>query len=171
MYMLIKTKSLLIRPPYIEDFYGYWEMNTDPEAKKYTGGVITLSYEQALSKYTKICREFDAQNKNNCIFSVIEKVSNRYIGRCGFKYCELLGDIEILYGFSRKSWGKGYGYEAARAVLNYGIETLGLKKIVAAVNPRNVASEKILNKIGMIPDGQVMWREQGLVNKYIIEVK
>lgn len=167
--MIIETKFLLIRPPIIEDFDNYWVMNNDPEVKKYTGGVIKQSYGEALSIHTKVCNEFDAKNKNNCIFSVVEKSSGQLIGYCGFKYCERMGDIEILYGFLRDSWGKGYGYEAAKAVLEYGIKILKLKKIVAAVNPQNIASEKILIKIGMTPNGKIMWGEQGLVNKYVFE--
>lgn len=169
--MIIETKFLLIRPPCIEDFDNYWAMNNDPEAKKYTGGVIKQSYDEASSIHTKVCNEFDAKNKNNCIFSVVEKSSGQLIGYCGFKYCERMCDIEISYGFLRDSWGKGYGYEAAKAVLEYGIKILKLKKIVAAVNPQNIASEKILNKIGMTPNGKIRWGEQGLVNKYIIEIE
>ena len=45
MTLEIETARLIIRPPSIEDFDEYWEMNNNPEAKKYTGGVITLSYD------------------------------------------------------------------------------------------------------------------------------
>lgn len=168
--MHIETRFLLIRPPDIEDFVEYWKMNNDQEAKKYTGGVIALSHDEALAIHTKVCNEFDANNKENCVFSVVEKKSSRLIGYCGFKYCKQLCGTEISYGFARDSWGRGYGYEAAKAVLDYGIETLKLKEIVAAVNPQNVASEIILNKIGMKPDGQILWKDQGMVNKYVIAV-
>jgi [ribosomal protein S5]-alanine N-acetyltransferase len=164
MTLEIETARLIIRPPSIEDFDEYWEMNNNPEAKKYTGGVITLSYDETLVIHKQACGKFESSD--NKVFSVIEKSTGKYIGYCGFKYCEILNGTEICYGYNQSAWGKGYGQEAARATLPYAFEKLKLKTLVSAVNPKNIASERILQKIGMQYDGQIEWKEQGLVNKY-----
>lgn len=162
--MEIETVRLIMRPPSIGDFDAYWEMNNDPEAKKYTGGVTTLGYDETLAIHKKVCDRFESSDSK--VFSVIEKSTGMYIGYCGFKYCALLNGTEICYGYNRSAWGKGYGQEAAMATLPYAFETLKLKILVSAVNPKNIASERILQKIGMQYDGQIEWKEQGLVNKY-----
>jgi len=50
---------------------------------------------------------------------------------------------------SRDVWGRGYATEAARTLLRYGFDTLGLEKIVAIVKPDNAASIKVVEKIGL----------------------
>ena len=62
-------------------------------------------------------------------------------------------------------WQRGYGHEAAAAMLSYGFTLLSLPRIVAAANPKNIASEKILQKIGMTFDCAI--EESGTVlHKY-----
>lgn len=63
-------------------------------------------------------------------------------------------------------WDMGYGNEAALAVLDFGFSQTNLEEVFAAVNPLNIASEKILIRIGMIYRKKIEWPEQGLVNLY-----
>lgn len=109
------------------------------------------------------------QNENNTLkeYAVVLKATEEYIGYCGFQFCEELGGIEILYGFSKERWGKGYASESAKAVLKYGRENLGLEEIVAAVNLKNKASEKVLINSGMKFVGTIEYPDEGLVRKYI----
>ena len=58
-------------------------------------------------------------------------------------------EIEIAYGIARDHWGQGYATEAAQAVLDYAFDTIGLKRLVAVVDPENMASVKVLENIGM----------------------
>jgi len=62
--------------------------------------------------------------------------------------------------------GNGYAIEAAKAVLEFGINELHINEIVAAVNYANTASDKVLIKIGMTFVEDVEWPEQGMVKKY-----
>ncbi|WP_268875115.1 GNAT family N-acetyltransferase [Neobacillus niacini] len=58
-------------------------------------------------------------------------------------------ETEIYYGIQEAYQGRGLSTEAAAAILDYGINTIGLKKIIATVHPENTASKKILEKIGL----------------------
>lgn len=49
-----------------------------------------------------------------------------------------------------RHWGQGYATEAARAALNHGIATLGIKRIVSLIRPENVASIRVAEKIGHV---------------------
>lgn len=79
----------------------------------------------------------------------------------------MLGGIEILYGFLKRYWGKGYGTEAVKAVLKYGKESLALEKIYAAVNLNNLASEKVLLNSGMKYIEKIEYPNDGKVKKYV----
>ena len=54
--------------------------------------------------------------------------------------------IDFGYRYSKNSWGKGFEYEAAKVVLNYGFSELGLKKIVGLTAEENCCSIRILEK-------------------------
>lgn len=71
------------------------------------------------------------------------------IGMCGLLRRETLADVDIGFAFLPGFWSKGYALESAAAVKAYGLNTLGLKRIVAITNPDNEASIKLLGKLGL----------------------
>ena len=79
---------------------------------------------------------------------VWERDSGELVGDCSLHFDEGFGEWELSYGFRRDSWGRGYATEAARAVVRYGFEELGIEKIVADVLPGKVQSMRVLEKCG-----------------------
>ena len=71
------------------------------------------------------------------------------IGICGLIKRDFLDDVDIGFGFLANFRGQGYAYEAATAVLQYGKETFGLKRIAAITAPDNQASGRLLEKLGL----------------------
>lgn len=82
-------------------------------------------------------------------WAVTIKEENTVIGYCGYMLLDGTPEIELAYGIARAHWGKGFATEAARAGLRYGIEEMKLDRIVAVVNPQNVSSQRVLEKLGM----------------------
>ncbi|MBA3322398.1 MAG: GNAT family N-acetyltransferase [Pyrinomonadaceae bacterium] len=80
-------------------------------------------------------------------WAVIHKESGQLIGVCGLR--RLDGEIELVYMLAKEYWGRGYAREAARANLRFGFEELGLKRIVAITRRENVASQHVMQSIGM----------------------
>jgi [ribosomal protein S5]-alanine N-acetyltransferase len=70
-------------------------------------------------------------------------------GICGLLKRDALEDVDIGFAFLEKFWGKGFAYESAAAVIEYGRNTLGLKRIVAITSPDNEGSIRVLGKIGL----------------------
>lgn len=66
-----------------------------------------------------------------------------------FRQRDTLEDVDIGFAFLPNYWGKGYAYEAASAVLAYGLDTLGFNRIVAITTQDNHASAKLLERIGL----------------------
>jgi RimJ/RimL family protein N-acetyltransferase len=83
------------------------------------------------------------------LWAVVEKDTGRVIGYCGLIFLEGTTEIELAYGLAKSSWGKGLATEAARAGLRFGFEELKLERIVAVVNPQNIPSQRVLEKLGM----------------------
>jgi RimJ/RimL family protein N-acetyltransferase len=81
--------------------------------------------------------------------AVVAKDLGKVIGYSGLMFLEKTGEIEVAYGLAKSHWGKGLATEAAGASLRYGFEELELERIVAVVDPQNVASQRVLEKLGM----------------------
>ena len=79
---------------------------------------------------------------------------NTFIGWCGLKYIREKDEIDLGYRFKQIFWGNGYATESANAVLKYGFETLQLNKIVGRAHIENLASIRVLEKIGLIYSGE-----------------
>jgi RimJ/RimL family protein N-acetyltransferase len=71
------------------------------------------------------------------------------IGICGLIKRDSLEDVDIGFAFLPRFWAKGYAYESASAVMAYGKQALGLKRIVAITSPDNQSSAKLLEKLGL----------------------
>ena len=70
------------------------------------------------------------------------------IGICGLIKRDVLEDVDIGYAILPRFEGIGLTSEAARAVIEYGFEALGLSRIVAITKPDNTASIRVLEKLG-----------------------
>lgn len=79
---------------------------------------------------------------------VILKDTGEPIGICGLIKRPTLDDVDIGYAFLPRYWSKGYAVEAASAVKQYAQAVIGLKRLVAIVDPLNLGSIRVLEKIG-----------------------
>ncbi len=83
------------------------------------------------------------------LWAVFNRDTNLFMGECGLREENETGDmVELSYGLLPEFWGGGLATEAATAVLDFGIQTLGMKKIHAFAQKKNAASLHILSKFG-----------------------
>lgn len=123
------------------------EIRSDPDVYKYLGGT-RLQNPQALEKRMRFyigC--YEKYGFGAC--AMIWKETGDLFGWSGLMPLEDTGEIEVGYGMAKEFWGKGIGYECARAWLEYGFEKAGLKRIVAVSEPENTGSWRIMEKLGM----------------------
>lgn len=83
------------------------------------------------------------------LYLMVLKETDESIGTCGLIKRDGLEDVDIGYALLPKFWSKGYAVEAARAVKDYAKNVVGLKRIVAIVDPMNGGSIRVLEKIGL----------------------
>jgi RimJ/RimL family protein N-acetyltransferase len=83
----------------------------------------------------------------------VEEPGGRLIGAIGLRLHGEDRNAELGYWIAVEEWGRGYGTEAARAVLDFGFGVLGLHRIWATHFARNPASGRVMEKIGMSPEG------------------
>jgi ribosomal-protein-alanine N-acetyltransferase len=78
---------------------------------------------------------------------------SRQIGGVGLRLDSEHQHAELGYWLGVQYWGQGYATEAARELMRYGFETLGLHRIFASHFKHNSASGRILTKLGMRHEG------------------
>jgi RimJ/RimL family protein N-acetyltransferase len=83
------------------------------------------------------------------LFRVELKDTGAPIGLCGLLKRDYLDDVDIGFAFLPEFWSKGYAYESAAAIMTFGRESLGLKRIVGITAPDNHGSMRVLRKIGL----------------------
>jgi ribosomal-protein-alanine N-acetyltransferase len=82
----------------------------------------------------------------------------RYVGACGLFPVPEGREVELAYRLPFDCWGQGYATEMARVVLDHGLRSLDLRRVVGLAWPENVASQHVLRKLGM--------RERGIEARY-----
>ena len=65
-------------------------------------------------------------------------------------------DIELGYRFRSAAWGRGYAFEASRALVPYAFDALALPRLVAVIHPENARSLRLIARLGFADAG---WRE------------
>jgi len=79
-------------------------------------------------------------------------------------------EAELGYFLHPDVWGRGCATEAARLLVAFGFDVLGLERITATCDPRNVASGHVLCKLGMRHETRILrtmcladgWRDSDL---------
>ena len=83
------------------------------------------------------------------LYLVTRKTDDLSLGICGLLKRESLSHVDIGFAFLPEFWNKGYAFESASAVMDYGKDVLKLTRIVAITNKDNDASAKLLEKLGL----------------------
>lgn len=140
--MIFETERLLIRKLNKDDSELFFELMSNPNVMNPIPQKVFSKIESDTKLTELISLEKSSKTK---IWSLTEKENDSLIGICGFlKNNE--NDNEIAYRLIERFWGKGYGTEIAKGLIDYSFEILNFEKITADVNTANKKSSKILEK-------------------------
>lgn len=123
-----------------------FELNNDPEVIKYTGDKAFGSLEDArifLENYNQYTLHGFGR------WAVIQKSNGKFIGWCGLKYSVTTDEVDIGFRFFKAVWNQGYATEAAKKCIQLGFDSFGIKRIVGRAMVHNIASVKVLEKLGL----------------------
>jgi ribosomal-protein-alanine N-acetyltransferase len=123
-------------------------MNSDPAIMKYVGDGSTRNHEQMIKELEMLISHY-TRKPGLGIWATILKDTDRFVGASGLVHYDNTPEIEIGYRIQKEHWNKGYATEASLGLLKYGFESLDLNKIVSSAHVANVASRRVMEKIGM----------------------
>jgi ribosomal-protein-alanine N-acetyltransferase len=148
----LETGRLLLRPFDLQDSDSLHGILRQEEVTRYLPeDVMSLEEVKRIVEWLTECYQKNTPGHIvKLTLAVVWKEDQRIIGWCGLGPLEFNPrDIEIYYGLSKEYWGKGIATEAAKAMLRYAFDNIKLDKIVAVTHPDNIASVKIIEKMGM----------------------
>lgn len=151
-YPVLTTERLLLRMLEERDFEEYSAIHTDPEVTKFTARAH-LDRQESWRHLAMIVGHWHLRGYG--FWGVFERETERLVGRVGFWHPATWPDVELGWTMGRASWGKGYAPEAARTCLDYAFNVLKRKRVISLIDPANVASIRVAEKIGETLDGEV----------------
>ena len=144
--MRIETPPLLLRPFAPADLDELLRLYSDPEVMRFIGKGVR-SREETEAGLTRMAGQWPQLGFG--MWALHEKETGKFVGRCGLQPLSDTGQVEVGYALHREFWGRGLTTEAATVALRFGFETIGLPRIVAIARAENVASRRVMEKLGM----------------------
>jgi RimJ/RimL family protein N-acetyltransferase len=147
----LATARLRLRPSTLDDLEANLAMDLDPEVHRH----IFVHGPPDPAAHRAELRERIASGwpREGGLWVVEWRETPGFLGWCCLVPLEDSDLIELGYRYVRAAWGQGVATEAGRAVLNYGFRTLGFDPIVAVARRENLASRRVLEKLGLRAQG------------------
>lgn len=164
---IIETERLYLKELSFDNTGDLYTLFSDSEIVKFTEDTIVNSKEETRFIIEKIQKHYKEHGFGK--WAVYDKVNNGFLGLCGLKRYEAYNKTALSYSFLKQHWGKGYATEASKGVLAYSLNILKTEKIVAWSTPDNIASVRVLEKVGFNFVRTEKWDET-IWNYYKIEL-
>lgn len=156
---ILETDRLLMRRLVASDLDDLYALYRDPEIRRYfPEGTLTLDEtREELAWFLN----GHPDHPELGLWATIHRPTGAFIGRCGLLPWTIDGvdEVEIAYLIAKPWQRQGLGAEAARALVRYGFETLGLKRLIALIDPEHEASIGTAAKAGL-----QFWKEVELAS-------
>ena len=144
----LETDRLLLRELCLDDVEAVQAWDADPVVARWLFNEPrtreeTLAYLRTGEEATR------ADPRRVYDWAVVEKATGLVVGRVGFRQGEDPRDASLWYLMRPDRQGRGYAVEAARLAMKFGFRELALHRMWVDVDPENVASIRVAEKLGM----------------------
>lgn len=144
MQPVLETERLLFHPFTPDDFGLLAGLHSDPEVQRYIGGMWTREViQRRLDQYVA---EHAASGVSNWKAYLRD---GTFVGRAGISWWEPEGAYELGYSFLRAAWGRGLASEAARGLVDWFWRSTPHDVLIGFADVENLASRRVLEKVGM----------------------
>lgn len=145
--MILETDRLILSTWQASDWIAFRPIATDVDVMRYITGGVPWNDERIQEFVNRQVKLFS--ERGFCRWKLLLKPTQEMIGFCGVGFWRDSPDTEIGWWLARPYWGRGLATEAARIALRDALERVGLKRIISIARPANVASTRIMEKLGL----------------------
>lgn len=145
--MELRTERLVLVPngtKFLESTYKY---TSDIENTRFMVFLPNESIEEAEEFLKQVESEWHKDNQMIYEFAILYQ--GQHIGSIGFDVTEDGSQAEFGWYLSKQYWNLGLTTEAAKAVLDYAVNVIGVRHFIAHCDSENAGSYKVMEKLGM----------------------
>ncbi len=151
---ILETPRLLLRPWRDEDLAPFAALNADPTVTRYLPSTLTRSESDGLA--ARIRTELENEGFGVWAVERLDHPARPFIGFIGLSVptfeAPFTPCVEIAWRLAREHWGAGLATLGAQAVVQHAFTELHLDEIVSFTVPENLASRRVMEKLGMTHD-------------------
>lgn len=142
------TPRLMLKPQSLHDFDRFFAMSKDADVMAYIGDGSIFHWTRSVA-LAKFKAQLSSPGQSGMgTMAIYRRADSLYLGWCAIVHSRFLNHMELGYRLSRDGWGNGYATEAAAAMLGKACQIPDLDQIRACVHPDNLASIRVLEKLG-----------------------
>lgn len=157
----LPTERLLLRPFADADGEALFALQSDAEVLRYWDSPPWTDRED-VARFMAGCRRM-AETDDGARVAVERASDGTFLGWCTFNdWNPTFRSASLGFCFTKASWGRGYATEAAGALLGWAFATLDLNRVQSEADTRNMASARVLEKLGFLREGTL--RQDCIVN-------
>jgi RimJ/RimL family protein N-acetyltransferase len=147
--VILETRRLTLRHFEMSDLDALHRLYGDPPMREHFPGG-TLSLEETREELEWFLRGHPERPELG-LWATVERGTGKFLGRCGLLPWSIDGrdEVELAYLIDQSRWGEGLATEAARGIIEYARDTLGLTRLISLISPNNLASIAVARKVGM----------------------
>lgn len=152
----IDTARLILRRFTLYDCEAFFRLGSDPEIIRYAQSTRFESLaaaREAMRRWPLHDYATWGYGRLACVW----KATGAVVGFSGVKFVPEIDDNELGYRFLPEYWGMGLATEAGGASIAFARDVIGLKRLVGLVHPDNIASARVLRKLGFAVERQIAW--------------
>ena len=149
MPMILKGTKVILRPLILKDAPRFVKWLSDPEVNKFTT-------RQKIKLSTEIAWIKSLPKAEGAVYFAMDTLEGVHIGSVGLQKIfklDSLASIDILIA-DKNYWGRGYGYDAMKTVMDYGFKKLRLRKLELKAFSYNIRAIKLYKKLGFRIEGK-----------------
>lgn len=167
----IETERLILRGPIAADAEVWATFITDPDFGRYVprAKVTRTPQERAERIIGAYQRRWEPRPLSAMGWAVTRKADDQFMGFCGVEELSGTNDGELDYYLGKPYWGQGYTTEAARAMVRFAFENTGWDRLVAAIVPANIASNRVLDHCSFVYERHVNYFELTGADSFILD--
>ena len=144
----LETLRLEFRLFGVEDFDDLYRLDSDPRVMRYIGDGKPAAREAVAQRLKRFLR-YPMLYPDLGVWRASRRDNGVYIGWFALNYAGKTTDVEVGYRLLPEAWGRGFATEGASALVDYGFDDLGLRRIIGVTHPGNKASQRVLQKAGL----------------------
>ena len=153
----VPTPRLTLRPVRESDLAGLLEINGDAEVTRFLPYATWQSLDDGTAWFKRM--EALASTGTGQQLVLIRNEDSRIVGTVLlFKFEELSARLELGYVLGRHFWRQGLMHEAIASVCEHAFTAMSVRRIEAEVDPGNVASNRLLRRVGFTLEGTLRQR-------------